>query len=103
MIEDNATRDQAVTGAHLLAEVMYAVEQLPQEPSAYPAIYDLAVTCEESGFVESSLALYDRCLRLAATDDDRQNTYAHLTAAYHAAAVAEPDPAKRGRHVHDGL
>lgn len=103
MIEDNATRDRAVTGAHLLAEVMYAVEQLPQEPSAYPAIYDLAVTCEESGFVESSLVLYDRCLRLAATDDDRQNTYAHLTAAYHAAAAAEPDPAKRGRHVHDGL
>ncbi len=103
MIEDNAAHDQPANRASRLAEVMYAVEQLPQEESAYPAIYDLAVTCEQSGFVESSLVLYDRCLRLAGNDDDRQTTYAKLTAAYHAAAAAEPDPTKRGRHLHDGL
>ena len=90
-------------GAHLLAEVMFAVEQLPQEASAYPAIYDLAVTCERSGFVESSLLLYDRCLRLAATDEDRQTTYANLAVAYHSAAAAEPDATRRNRHLHDGL
>ena len=71
--------------------------------SAFPAIYDLAVTCEESGFVESSLALYDRCLRLPISDDDLQTTYANLTAAYHAAAAAEPHPAKRGGYLRDGL
>lgn len=103
MIEDNATQHQPASGSHLLAEVMYAVEQLPQDPSAYPAIYDLAATCERSGFVESSLVLYDRCLRLAATDDDRQTTYANLAVVYHVAAVAEPDPAKRNRHLHDGI
>jgi diguanylate cyclase (GGDEF)-like protein len=101
--EDNAAHDGSSAGANLLAEVMYAVEQLQQEPSAYPAIYDLAVTCEQSGFVESSLVLYDRCLRLPISDDDLQTTYANLTAAYHAAAAAEPDPAKRNRHIHDGL
>ena len=37
------------------------------------------------------------------SDDDRQTTYANLTAAYRAAAAAEPDPAKRNRHLHDGL
>ena len=103
MIEDNAAHDPSEPGAHLLAEVMYAVEQLPHEPSAYSAIYDLAVTCEQSGFVESSLVLYDRCLRLSISDDDLQTTYANLTAAYHAAAATEPDPAKRNRHLHDGL
>ena len=65
MIEDNAPHDPSTSGAVLLAEVIYAVEQLPHEPSAYPAIYDLAVTCDQSGFFESSLVLYDRCLRIA--------------------------------------
>ena len=103
MSEDNAAHDASTADANLLAEVMYAVEQLQQEPSAYPAIYDLAVTCEQSGFVESSLVLYDRCLRLPISDDDLQTTYANLTAAYHAAAATEPDPEKRNRHIHDGL
>jgi diguanylate cyclase (GGDEF)-like protein len=103
VIDDNVTPTQPTTGAQLLAEVMYAVEQLPHEPSAYPAIYDLAVTCDKSGFFESSLVLYDRCLRIAVSDDDRQTAYANLTAAYRAAAAAEPDPAKRTRHLRDGL
>ena len=90
MIRDNVTHDQPANGRQLLAEVIYAVEQLPHEASAYPAIYDLAVTCDQSGFFESSLVLYDRCLRIAATDEDRQAAYANLTAAYWAAAAAEP-------------
>ncbi len=103
MSQDNAAHDQQASGTRLLAEVMYAVEQLPHDPSAYPAIYDLAVTCDQSGFFESSLALYDRCLRVAETDDERQTAYAGLTAAYRAAAVAETDPAQRSRHLRDGL
>jgi diguanylate cyclase (GGDEF)-like protein len=103
VIEDSSIHVGRVSSGHLLAEVMFAVEQLPQEPSAYPAIYDLAETCERSGLLESSLLLYDRCLRLAETDDDKQATYARLAVAYHAAAEAEPDPVKRSRHLHDGL
>jgi diguanylate cyclase (GGDEF)-like protein len=103
VIEHNAMPDPVASGAQLLAEVIYAVEQLPPEPSAYPAIYDLAVTCDQCGFFESSLVLYDRCLRIDISDDERQTTYANLTAAYRAAAAAEPDPAKRGRHLRDGL
>jgi diguanylate cyclase (GGDEF)-like protein len=103
VIDDNATNDQHTTGAQLLAEVIYAVEQLPNEPSAFPAIYDLAVTCDQSGFYESSLVLYDRCLRFAISDDERQTAYANLTAAYRAAAAAEADPVKRCKHLRDGL
>lgn len=103
MTDHIATDDQPTSGALLLAEVIYAVEQLVQESSSYPAIYDLAVTCYQSGFFESSLILYDRCLRIAATDDDRQVAYANLTAAFRAAAMGERDPAKRGRHLRDGL
>ena len=89
--------------ADLLAEVMPCVEQLPLDASAFPLINDLAMTCERSGFVESSLVLYDRCLRLSLSDDDLQSTYANLSAAYHAAAASETDPAQRNRHLHDGL
>lgn len=103
VMDDNANSGQPANGAQLLAEVIYAVEQLVHEPSAYPAIYDLAVTCDRSGFHESSLVLYDRCLRLAATDDDRQAAYANLAAAYRAAAAAESDAGKRTRHARDGL
>jgi len=103
VIDDNDALDGSDASAHLLAEVLHVVDQLPAEPSAYPAIYDLAVTCEQSGFVEPSLALYDRCLRLPISDDDMQTTYANLTAAYHAAAAVEPRPDKRGSYLRDGL
>ncbi len=92
-----------MTDVHLLAEVMPAVEQLPLDSSTFPLIYDLAMTCERSGFVESSLVLYDRCLRLSRDDDDRQAVYANMTAAYHSAAAVELDQVKRNRHLHDGL
>jgi diguanylate cyclase (GGDEF)-like protein len=103
VIRDNAMHDQPANGPQLLAEVIYAVEHLPHEPAAYPAIYDLAVTCDQSGFFESSLVLYDRCLRIAISDDDRQTAYANLTAAYWAAACAEPDPVKRNVYLRDGM
>ena len=101
--DDIEVPDQPSSGALLLAEVMHAVERLPHEPSAFPVIYDLAVTCDQSGFFESALALYDRCLRLAVTDNDRQAAYANLTAAFCAAATAEADPDRRRRHLRDGL
>ncbi len=102
-MSEHNVHDRRLDSASLLAEVMQAIDHLPQGSAAYPAIYDLAVTCERSGLIESSLTLYDRCLRLALTDDDRQNTYTNMVVAYHAAAVAEPDPSRRNRHLHDGL
>ncbi|HZY07186.1 MAG TPA: GGDEF domain-containing protein, partial [Ilumatobacteraceae bacterium] len=103
MTDHNASHDPATSGAVLLAEVIYAVEQLAQEPSSYPAIYDLALTCDRSGFFESALVLYDRCLRIADTDEDRQIAYANLTSAFRAAAIGETDVVRRTRHLRDGL
>ncbi|MEA3184624.1 MAG: hypothetical protein QOJ74_1101 [Ilumatobacteraceae bacterium] len=103
MNDDSAAHVTPMSDAHLLAEVMPALEQLPLDPSAFPLIHDLAMTCQRSGFIESSLVLYDRCLRLSLNDDDLQTTYAELTTAYHAAAAVEPDPVTRSRHLHDGL
>lgn len=103
MIEDNATHDPPTSGAPLLAEVIHTVEQLSHEASAYPAIYDLAMTCDQSGFFEWSLVLYDRCLRIAVTDEDRQIAYTKLTAAFCAAASAETDPVQRSCHLRDGI
>lgn len=92
-----------LSDAHLLSEVMPIVDQLADDAAAFLALRDLAERCERAGFVESSLVLYDRCLRFSLTDDEQQATYANLTAACHAAAAATTDPVKRDRHLHDGL
>jgi diguanylate cyclase (GGDEF)-like protein len=92
-----------VNDARLLSEVMPILEQLPADSSAFAVVHDLAMLCERSGFVESALLLYDRCLRFCPSDEDQQVAYADLTSACHAAAAVEIDPDKRRRHIHDGL
>lgn len=103
MSDDIAVRTLPINDARLLAEVMPILEQLPADPSAFTVLHDLAMLCERSGFIESALLLYDRCLRFCPSDDDQQVAYANLTSACHAAAAAETDPDKRQRHIHDGL
>jgi hypothetical protein len=83
-MNDNAVPDPVGSGAQLLAEVIYAVEQLAPSPPhtrRSTTLRDL----RPMRFFESSLVLYDRCLRIAISDDDRQSAYANLTAAYWAA------------------
>lgn len=103
MSDDIAIRTLPLSDARLLAEVMPVLEQLPADPSVHSVLHDLARLCERSGFIESSLILYDRCLRFCPGDDELQTTYANLTAACHAAAAIETDLQRRNRHLHDGL
>jgi diguanylate cyclase (GGDEF)-like protein len=63
----------------------------------------MAVTYARCGFVEPALELYDRALRLADNDVDRQFAYASMSAAYHDAALRETDPLEQHRLLHDGL
>jgi hypothetical protein len=53
--------------------------------------------------IESPLAVYDRCRQLPLSSLERQQTYADLTVAAHAAATATSDPEQRNRFVHEAL
>lgn len=104
LIVDHHTRsDKVAEAANVLAEAAYVLEELPHDAANYLVLQNLAVTYTHSGFVEAALDLYDRALRLAETDADRQFTYANMSSAYHYAAQREPDPEARQRLLHDGL
>ena len=95
--------DRLAEAAQSLSEAVYILDRLPNESSYYQVVHNMAVTYAHCGFVEAALELYDRALRLAENDADRQFAYASMSAAYHYAAQREPDPDERSRLVHDGL
>ena len=104
VIADNHVRcDRLAEAAHALSEAMYLLDRLPNEPEHYDVIHNMGVTYAHSGFMEAALELFDRALRVADNDDDRQFTYASMTSAYHYAAQREQDPLERNRLLHDGL
>lgn len=101
---DHHTRsDKVAEAANVLAEAAYVLEELPHDAANYLVLQNLAVTYTHSGFVEAALDLYDRALRLAETDADRQFTYANMSSTYRCAAQHKPDPEARQRLLHDGL
>ena len=104
VIVDHHTRsDKVAEAANVLSEAAYILEDLPNDAASFLVLQNLAVTYTHSGFVEAALELYDRALRLAETDEDRQFTYANMSCAYHYAAQRESDPDERTRLLHDGL
>ena len=104
VIVDHYSRsDRLAEAAQALSEAVYILDRLPNESSNYQVVHNMAVTYAHCGFVEAALELYDRALRLAENDDDRQFAYASMSAAYHYAAQREPDADERSRLVHDGL
>jgi diguanylate cyclase (GGDEF)-like protein len=104
VIVDHYTRsDRLAEAAQVLSEAAYILDQLPNDSASYLVLQNMAVTYTHCGFVEAALELYDRALRLAKTDLDRQFTYANMAAAYHYAAQQEPDDEARTRLIHDGL
>lgn len=104
LIVDNHMRtDQLAEAANVLAEAMYTLDQLPNEAEHYQIVHNMAATYATCGFVKAALELYDRALRLADNDGDRQYTRGSMASAYHYAAQREQDPAERDRLIHAGL
>lgn len=87
----------------LLAEALYVAEQLPQEPAMYQVIHNLAATLANFGLMDQALEHYDRALRLATNESDRQCCYANMAAAYMLAALRASSSEERTKRVHDGL
>ena len=95
MIADHFVRhDRLAEATHALAEAAHVLDDLPTDAGIYLVLQNLAVTYTHCGFIQPALELYDRALRVAATDLDRPFTYANLAASYHLAALTDTDPAR---------
>ena len=103
IVEHHMHHDRLAEAAEVLAEAMYVLERLPDDPAMYQVVHNMGATYADCGFVEAALELYERSLRLAENDADRQFSYSSMAAAYNAAALREPDETIRNRHLHDGL
>ncbi len=103
IVDHHSRADRLAEAAHMLSEAVYILARLPNEPAHYQVMHNMAVTYQHCGFVDAALQLYDRALRLAECDADRQFAYSSMASAYHYAAQREPDPAKCNRLIHDGL
>jgi diguanylate cyclase (GGDEF)-like protein len=103
IVDHHARSDRLAEAANVLSEAAYILAQLPNEPSSFQVVQNMAATYAHCGFIEAALQLYDRALRFADNDGDRQFVYANMAAAYHYAAQREPDPQAQYRLLHDGL
>lgn len=103
IVDDHTRSDRLAEAAHLLSEAVYILDRLPNEAGNFQVMHNMAATYANCGFIDAALELYDRALRLAQTDSDRQFAYASMCSAYHFAAQREPNPQERNRLVHDGL
>lgn len=87
----------------VVAEALYLGQQLPSEPHTYHVTHNLAVTLSMYGLHDQALELFDRSLRLAAHEVDRQHSYANMSLAYLQAALSAGDVDDRHRLVHDAV
>ena len=103
IVDEHQRNHRYAEAAHALSEAAYILDQLPNEPELYQVIHNMAATYANCGFVDAALDLYDRALRLAENEIDRQFAYANMSATYHYAAQREPDEQEEHRLLHDGL
>ncbi|MEI7546745.1 MAG: GGDEF domain-containing protein, partial [Actinomycetota bacterium] len=103
IVDHHARADNVAEAAAVLSEAAHILETLPNDSEHYIVLQNFAVTYAHCGFVDAALELYDRALRVAGTDAERQFTYANMAAAYHLAAMQEIDPDVRSQLLHDGL
>lgn len=94
---------ELAAAAPVVAEAMCVAEQLPAEPFTYQVVHNLAVTLSSYGLHPQALQLFDRSLRLATSESDRQCTYANMSLAFLHAALDAGDIDERHRLVHDAM
>jgi len=94
---------QFANATQLLAEAMYVMERVPNETSNYQVVHNMAVTYQRCEFPIPALELFDRALRLADNENDRNFTYSNMSGAYDMAYLYEDDPEVARRHVDNGI
>jgi len=103
VVDHHVRVNRLAEATEVLAEATYVLEQVPTDDASYLVLQNLAVTYTHCGFAEAALDLYDRALRLAASDLDRQFTYANMAATFHYAALRASDAEQRDQYLRDGI
>ncbi|MBI5090654.1 MAG: GGDEF domain-containing protein [Actinobacteria bacterium] len=102
-VEALMLKERYAEASEVLAEAMYVMERVPNDPAFYQVVHNMAVTYQRCDFPLPAIELYDRARRLARLESDRTFTYANLASAFHMAMIYEADPDVAARHLHDGI
>ena len=102
-VETLMLRNEFAAASELLAEAMYVLLRVPNDPAYYQVIHNMAVTYQRCDFPLPAIELYERALLLAPDDSERTFTYANMASAHHMAMNYESDPETASRHLHDGI
>lgn len=102
-VEALMLRERYAEASEVLADAMYVMERVPNDPAYFQVIHNMAVTYQRCDFPLPAIELYDRALRLARVEGDRTFTYANMSSAFHMAMIYEADPDVASRHLHDGI
>jgi diguanylate cyclase len=103
LVDDMHDRGRLAPMVALLAEATWLLEQLPDEDTTFLMVHNLADTYARCGFHTAAIDLFQRAIRVAESDEDRQFAAANLTASYHFAGLAETDPTAARAMFHAGL
>lgn len=103
MVEMHMLRDEYAEASEKLAEAMYVLIRVPNDPAYYQVIHNMAVTYQRCDFPMPAIELYDRALKLAPNEAERSFTYANMASAFHMAMNYAGDPETASRHLHDGI
>lgn len=103
LVDKAVMRGQFADATQLLAEAMYVMERVPNEPINYQVVHNMGETYQRCEFPIAALELYDRALRLADNESDRTFTYASMAATYHLAYLYEDDRTIAQQHLESGI
>ena len=103
LVDDHMNNDRVADATRLLAEARYLLDQLPDDPSVYQVVHNLAVTYERCDFPAAALELLERALRLAESSDDKAFVLSNMAATHHLAMMDTQDPAERTRQIDAGI
>jgi diguanylate cyclase (GGDEF)-like protein len=102
-VEMHMLRDEYAEASEKLAEAMYVLIRVPNDPAYYQVIHNMAVTYQRCDFPVPAIELYDRALKLAPDEAERSFAYANMASAFHMAMNYAGDPDTASRHLHDGI
>ncbi|MCB0998343.1 MAG: GGDEF domain-containing protein [Acidimicrobiales bacterium] len=103
LVEMHMMRDEYAEASEKLAEAMWVLLRVPDDPAYYQVIHNMAVTYQRCDFPLPAIELYDRALHLAPDEAERAITHANMASALHMAMNYEGDPEAASRHLHDGI
>jgi diguanylate cyclase (GGDEF)-like protein len=103
LVDDTYDQGRMAATVSMLAEATWLLEQLPDHDAPFLVVHNLADSYARCGFHAAAIELFQRAIRLATNEADRQFAAANLTASYHLAGLVERDPAVREQHFRAGL